>query len=168
MPNESAPDLGVGNALAEVERALCPEALIENKMLSFRGRIGRAVFWGRLLLGICCTFNFALLPMVIYLIPGITGEFGSGSLTPIMILFGTILTLLSIALFVFGFWLSLATHVKRWHDLDYSGWMTLLNVIPFVGFLILIWQGYFKGTDGSNRFGPDPIKWSLEFGKRGQ
>lgn len=158
MRDETVPNPGPAVGLVETEQALCPEALSEGKMLSFRGRIGRAVFWGRLLLAFFCTiFCIAFASMIVYLIPGMPGESGSGSPGPVMILFGIILILLSIALIGFGFWLSLATHVKRWHDLDYSGWMTLLNVIPYVGLLILIWQGCFRGTDGPNRFGPDPI-----------
>jgi len=45
--------------------------------------------------------------------------------------------------------------VKRWHDLDHSGWMTLLNFavipIPFT----FIYTYFFKGTKGPNRFGAD-------------
>jgi uncharacterized membrane protein YhaH (DUF805 family) len=54
-------------------------------------------------------------------------------------------------------WFGLATQVKRWHDLDLSGWMVLVNLtviaIPFV-FLI---HGFVRGTRGTNRFGRDPL-----------
>jgi uncharacterized membrane protein YhaH (DUF805 family) len=49
-----------------------------------------------------------------------------------------------------------AVDIKRLHDMDRSGWYSLINLIPVVGTLIiLIWLGFFKGTEGENRFGPD-------------
>ena len=42
--------------------------------------------------------------------------------------------------------------VQRSHDMDWSGWSSLLAFIPFVG-LIWIFKG---GTAGSNRFGAPP------------
>ncbi len=51
-------------------------------------------------------------------------------------------------------WPSLALTVKRWHDLDKSGWWILIGLIPIVG---TIWAfletGFLKGTEGPNRFG---------------
>jgi uncharacterized membrane protein YhaH (DUF805 family) len=47
--------------------------------------------------------------------------------------------------------LTMAT-IQRSHDMDWSGWMSLLALIPFVGFMWL-----FKGgTSGENRFGAPP------------
>ena len=67
------------------------------------------------------------------------------------------------------FWLACAVFmlfqsIKRLHDLDKSGWYLLIRlagVIPFIGFLIaLAFDLYLllaKGTEGPNRFGPDPL-----------
>lgn len=53
---------------------------------------------------------------------------------------------------------SLAVSVRRLHDTDRSGWWLLLILIPLIGAIILIvWQAT-KGTDGSNRFGEDPLR----------
>lgn len=41
--------------------------------------------------------------------------------------------------------------IQRSHDMDWSGWMTFLALIPFVG-LLWLFKG---GTQGANRFG-DP------------
>lgn len=47
--------------------------------------------------------------------------------------------------------------IKRFHDLDRSGWYYLLALIPGIGSLILtIWLGFIKGNEGENRFGPPP------------
>jgi uncharacterized membrane protein YhaH (DUF805 family) len=52
---------------------------------------------------------------------------------------------------------SLAVHIRRLHDTNSSGWWYLLALIPYLGGLILIVWYCFKGTEGENRFGPDPL-----------
>ena len=52
---------------------------------------------------------------------------------------------------------TLAVTCRRLHDTDRSGWWQLIWIIPLIGFiLMLIWTTR-KGTEGPNRFGPDPI-----------
>lgn len=48
--------------------------------------------------------------------------------------------------------------VRRLHDRDKSGWWILINFIPFVGWIILLIMLAEKGTEGTNRFGPYPLK----------
>jgi uncharacterized membrane protein YhaH (DUF805 family) len=44
--------------------------------------------------------------------------------------------------------------VKRWHDLDKSGWMVLVNFIPLIGMLYsLLTLGFQPGTAGPNKYG---------------
>ena len=53
---------------------------------------------------------------------------------------------------------SLAADVKRYHDVDKSGWWVLILLVPVVGFVwFLIECGFQRGTSGPNRFGPDPL-----------
>jgi uncharacterized membrane protein YhaH (DUF805 family) len=55
-------------------------------------------------------------------------------------------------------WPALAVQVKRWHDLDRSGWWVLINFIPIIGPIwALVETGFFRGTVGENRFGADPL-----------
>ncbi len=51
---------------------------------------------------------------------------------------------------------SLAVSVRRLHDIDRSGWWTLLILIPLVGYIVLLVFFVKIGTDGPNRFGTDP------------
>jgi uncharacterized membrane protein YhaH (DUF805 family) len=52
---------------------------------------------------------------------------------------------------------SLAVGIRRLHDIDRSGWWTLLGFVPFIGWVVLIIWACTKGTLGPNRFGPDPL-----------
>lgn len=55
-------------------------------------------------------------------------------------------------------WPSLAVESKRWHDLDKSAWWIFIKFIPIVGPIYALFKTVFiPGTDGSNRFGEDPI-----------
>ena len=56
-------------------------------------------------------------------------------------------------------WPGIAVSVKRWHDIDVSGWWVLIGLVPYVGWLILlVFNGFSRGSIGRNRFGPDPIR----------
>lgn len=49
----------------------------------------------------------------------------------------------------------IAVSVRRLHDLNQDGGWALLSVIPVVSLLFMI-IGFFDGTPGVNRYGPDP------------
>jgi uncharacterized membrane protein YhaH (DUF805 family) len=68
------------------------------------------------------------------------------------------MTLPIIVLFLLLLWPSICLYAKRWHDRDKSGWWSLIGLIPIIGGLwMLIELGFLRGTEGPNRFGPDPI-----------
>lgn len=47
--------------------------------------------------------------------------------------------------------------IKRWHDLDKSGWLTVLIFIPILNFFIGLFLAFAKGTNGKNKYGSDPL-----------
>ena len=59
-------------------------------------------------------------------------------------------------------WAGVAITVKRFHDLNRSGWETLLLAVPIVniyfGFLTLFKQG----TIGPNSYGADPLAGAMQ------
>ena len=65
---------------------------------------------------------------------------------------GVLGLLYSIAVFV----PTLAVLVRRLHDTDRSGWWILIALIPLVGAIVLLVFLILKGSEGDNRFGPDP------------
>ncbi len=49
---------------------------------------------------------------------------------------------------------SIAVSVRRLHDIDKSGWMLLLNLVPFGG-LYVLYLNVQPSKPGPNRFGPE-------------
>ena len=52
---------------------------------------------------------------------------------------------------------SLAVSVRRLHDTNRKAWWLLMYLIPVIGVIWLIVLFCFKGTEGENQFGPDPL-----------
>ena len=50
----------------------------------------------------------------------------------------------------------LAVSVRRLHDINKSGWYSLLGLIPLVGLVVLLVWHAKRGSDGDNRFGSAP------------
>jgi uncharacterized membrane protein YhaH (DUF805 family) len=51
---------------------------------------------------------------------------------------------------------SLAVTFRRLHDTDRSAWWLLISFIPGIGGLVLLVFYLLPGTNGPNKFGPDP------------
>ena len=50
----------------------------------------------------------------------------------------------------------LAVGARRLHDIGRTGWWQLLT-LTLVGVILLVIWSLMRGTDGPNRFGPDPL-----------
>lgn len=51
---------------------------------------------------------------------------------------------------------SIAATVRRLHDVDRSGWWYLIQLIPVIGFLVILYFVVQDGTPEDNRYGPNP------------
>ena len=128
---------------------------------SLEGRIPRKGFWlGYLvLLVITLILEFVLfailgVSMMSGMDPNATPEAAAAAASEA---FGKMMLPLGI-LFLIILWPMICLYGKRWHDRDKSGWWSLIGFIPIVGGLwMLIELGFLRGTEGPNRFGPDPI-----------
>ena len=52
---------------------------------------------------------------------------------------------------------SCAVSVRRLHDTNRKAWWLLMNLLPVIGWIWLWVLFCFKGMEGENRFGPDPL-----------
>lgn len=104
---------------------------------TFTGRASRSEYW--------FWFLFALL-IGLFTATVDTALFGPDSMRPLN-------SLASLVLFLPG----IAVAVRRFHDLDRTGWWLLISLTG-IGILVLIVWFCFRGTEGDNRFGPDPLE----------
>ncbi len=58
------------------------------------------------------------------------------------------------------YYIAFTAYIKRLHDLDKSGWMSLLILIPFANIYIFVICGFFKWTVWENKYWPDPLGWT--------
>jgi uncharacterized membrane protein YhaH (DUF805 family) len=162
MSGDSGSFFGLGGVPAS-------EDVVETSVWSFSGRIGRGDFWRRSVMigALAFTSTFVI---------GLWVSSNTSSIHDTHRLTTMLCMPFNIA---FGLFL-LATQVKRWHDLNYSGWISLINFVPQTAYMlldalvgysppligvaaialslfVLIFLGFIKGTKGRNHFGADPV-----------
>ena len=103
------------------------------KYAVFEGRARRKEFWMFVL------FNF-LIALAIGIIEGIVG---TGGILGMLYFF---------AIMVPG----IAVSVRRLHDTGRSGWFLLINLVPLVGWIIVIVFLVQDSQPSDNKFGPNP------------
>ena len=113
----------------------------------FSGRSRRKEYW----MFVLFIFLVSVAISMVLSLLGLSAE-DEGSLLGLGGAMLVILLLFSLAVII----PSIAVQVRRFHDQDKSGWLVLLNLIPFVGGIIVLVFMCLDGTRGPNRYGPDP------------
>ncbi|HHL18735.1 MAG TPA: DUF805 domain-containing protein [Thiothrix sp.] len=62
-----------------------------------------------------------------------------------------------IAIMLISFVITIIFFVRRLHDINMSGWWSLLSIIPLVNIIFGIFVLVKKGTEGANNFGPERV-----------
>jgi uncharacterized membrane protein YhaH (DUF805 family) len=104
-----------------------------SKYITVSGRASRSEYWW--FLGFCVAFSF---------IAGLIESANDSSY-------------LSLVFTLFTFIPGITVAVRRLHDKARSGWWLLISFVPLIGTLILLYWFVTRGTEGKNRFGPDPV-----------
>lgn len=113
---------------------------VTKKYATFSGRAQRKEYW-----------LFFIAYAILYAI--VTALDISLGMWDIMAGYGVLGVIMAVALFIPG----LAVSVRRLHDTDRSGWWTLITIIPVVGIIGILILLSFKGTNGLNIYGPNPL-----------
>jgi uncharacterized membrane protein YhaH (DUF805 family) len=50
-----------------------------------------------------------------------------------------------------------AVAAQRCRDFGWTGWAILIALLPFVGWIFAVALFFIPGSDGPNRYGPDPL-----------
>lgn len=112
--------------------------------VTFKGRSSRAAYWYWVLFYVLLDIACAIIDSAFFIDP--IAEAVERSRGPIELIF-LLLTALP----------TIAVSVRRLHDIDRRGWWVLIGVIPIIGLIVLVIWYCTQGTEGDNRFGPDPL-----------
>jgi len=130
------------------EDLLAPEAkdVGDIQFFSPSSRIGRLRYFAHSAL-VTLAFYVAILALVMTVgVFSVEGAEGFG--VALMVVLGLVYIP-----FVAMFWILM---IQRLHDLDKSGWVSLLMLVPLLNALVAIYLMGWSGTKGANRFGKRP------------
>ena len=113
------------------------DALLE--IFSTKGRANRAWYFWHVLLDDLVVFTLFV------------------ALVMIGVLLGPLVVLPLIGVMIAGVWAAIAITVKRLHDLGRPGWHWFGFMVPIYNIYLSLVVLLQKGTEGSNRYGPDPL-----------
>ncbi len=100
---------------------------VKNHYFDFEGRVTRQAFW-----------MFTLWYVIIYVALSIVSD-------EFAMLFSLAVILPSLGL-----------GARRLHDIGMSGWWQLIGIIPFIGWVAIIYLLAKQGVNGPNEYGEDP------------
>jgi uncharacterized membrane protein YhaH (DUF805 family) len=115
------------------------------KYAQFSGRARRTEFW------LFALFIF-IVEVVYFAVLGAVGGFSSSGPGALAGLVMAVFSLFFLAILI----PSLAVTFRRLHDTDRSAWWLLISLLPGIGGLVLLVFYLLPGTNGPNKFGPDP------------
>lgn len=122
----------------------------ETHPLSPKGRLGRVRY-----LGYSMVISFIAM-IAIFAIGGIASVIGGGSGS-------TVLTVLGIIVYLVMLPCSFILMIKRFHDMNRTGWLSLALIVPVVNIVLGLMLLFVPGTKGTNSYGPQPRppgRWS--------
>ncbi|MGV2981217.1 DUF805 domain-containing protein [Camelimonas sp. ID_303_24] len=140
--------MGFGDAIRTV---------LKEKYATFSGRASRSEYWWFQL------FYWLAFTAIAIVFGGLGAVLsgGDGNATSLYVAIGVPVGLLALATVV----PLIALQVRRFHDRNLSGWwyllLIVLGVIPYLGVIFsiaILVISILKGTDGPNKFGPDPLR----------
>lgn len=136
-------NLGEGLDLLFKDSSADKEAVFKELFFTSEGRLNRKSY----------IYRSIFLSAVLCVVQGI--------LTFAVETFGALDLLFSIAAFVLGIFqlaANIMMGVRRLHDLDKCGWWMLLLIVPLVNIFFCLYLLFFKGTEGPNEYGDDPLQ----------
>lgn len=136
-------NLGEGLDLLFKDSSADKEAVFKELFFTSEGRLNRKSY----------IYRSFFLSVVLCVVQGI--------LTFAAETFGALDLLFSIIAFVLGIFqlaANIMMGVRRLHDLDKCDWWMLLLLVPLVNLFFCLYLLFFKGTEGPNEYGDDPLQ----------
>jgi uncharacterized membrane protein YhaH (DUF805 family) len=128
------------------------------KLGMFERRTGRLAFLLGIIYAMAPLIIVALLQMVVHFAlassnDGTTGTTGTNALLAIVNIISLLVGIVSVILIIP---VSISCYVRRLHDVNQSGLLTLLTFVQFVNLLLFLYLLFAPGTPGANKYG-NPI-----------
>jgi len=111
-----------------------------SKAFDFQGRASRSEYWFWVLFLLTC--NFAL-------------GFLEGLIGPRNLLAADIAAL-NLLFFALTFMPGLSVTIRRLHDTGRTGWWWLINLVPVIGWIVMLFFAIQEGEGRQNAYGPEP------------
>ncbi|MCJ8312192.1 MAG: DUF805 domain-containing protein [Saccharospirillaceae bacterium] len=108
-------------------------------IFGYKGRIGRVRYIAYSVLGLFAFYFAMIIPAIFIAISPAIG--------------GLLMFVLLVAFVV----LSFSWPIRRLHDLGHSGWLILLQLIPFVNIVFVLYVLFAPGKKGTNQYGAETI-----------
>ena len=120
------------------------QKIIKAELFTCDGRIGRGEYIKKFLF-----LLVSIIPLLIIFafLLEFLGDFVEDILT---LLFGIIIVFINISYLMLS--------IRRLHDLNKSGWLILIAVVPLIDIAFFIYLLACQGTCGDNDFGPEPVQ----------
>lgn len=115
-------------------------SVLLNKYATFSGRARRSEYWW-----------WYLFVTIVFLVAGILDRALGLTYSDLTLGGGWIATIAAIVFLV----PNLAVAVRRLHDTGRSGWWLLVGLVPFVGFIVLLYF-FVLDSENDNQYGPYP------------
>lgn len=129
------------------------------KLFATEGRLNRAPYIGYTI-GLSVLAVVLLIALIVACIPFLPADgdfenideaaFESGMILGIFVFMMIYLLLATI--------INITLSIRRLHDLDKDGMFVLLTFVPTVNFIFYLYLCIVKGTEGSNKYGEDPLQ----------
>lgn len=136
-------NLGEGLNLLFKDSSADKEAVFKELFFTSKGRLNRKSY----------IYRSLFLSLVLCVVQGVL-KFATNTIDALELLFAVV----AFGFSLFSFVSNIMMDVRRLHDLDLSGWWMLLMLVPLVNIFFALYMLFFKGTDGPNQYGDDPLQ----------
>lgn len=136
-------NLGEGLNLLFKDSSADKEAVFKELFFTSKGRLNRKSY----------IYRSIFLSLVLCVVQGVL-TFAANTIGALELLFAVV----AFGFSLFGFVSNIMMGVRRLHDLDLSGWWMLLLCVPLINLFFAIYIYFFKGTEGPNQYGDDPLQ----------
>lgn len=136
-------NLGEGLNLLFKDSSADKEAVFKELFFTSKGRLNRKSY----------IYRSLFLSLVLCIVQGVL-TFATNTIDALELLFAVV----AFGFSLFSFVSNIMMDVRRLHDLDLSGWWMLLMLVPLVNIFFALYMLFFKGTEGPNQYGEDPLQ----------